>query len=196
MSGTSCICLSTLSSGTAPIGTTVPYGHCFHVSCFNQVRSSRCPMCNQTTTSFCRIYLDQSPTLQNITQTRVVSPEVDRDTARRNNATKATYSNVALNNPFGEGRFRYVAKGIYTEGRRKGEPAVCKWFKTAHVLENDFFKLDIKAINKAVELVSLWNQEHFISQTIKLNVAEVWTSSPGSSWEGRKCLNEPFIENY
>ena len=47
-------------------------------------------------------------------------------TARRNNATQASFSEEALNNPFAEGAFRYVAKGKYTKGDRAGEKCVCK----------------------------------------------------------------------
>jgi hypothetical protein len=62
------ICLESLCSDDNPIGATVPCGHCFHVECFagwkhskrgqNQRESLKCPMCNNQTTAFCRIYLD------------------------------------------------------------------------------------------------------------------------------------------
>lgn len=62
------ICLESLCSAELPIGTTVPCGHCFHVECFagwkhskrgqSQRESLKCPMCNNQTTSFCRIFLD------------------------------------------------------------------------------------------------------------------------------------------
>jgi hypothetical protein len=62
------ICLESLCSAEIPIGATVPCGHCFHVECFagwkhskrgqSQRESLKCPMCNNQTTSFCRIYLD------------------------------------------------------------------------------------------------------------------------------------------
>jgi hypothetical protein len=62
------ICLESLCAADNPIGATVPCGHCFHVECFagwkhskrgqSQRESLKCPMCNNQTTSFCRIYLD------------------------------------------------------------------------------------------------------------------------------------------
>jgi hypothetical protein len=126
---------------------------------------------------------------------RVVSPDY---TARRNNATRATYNWEDIENPFAEGAFRFVAKATYDEGERKGEAAVCKWFKSGHVMENIFFNLDIKAMEKAVSLVGMWNQEGFIRQIIKVNVPEVWTfdESSGHCWRGRKVLVEPYIKNY
>mmetsp|Transcript_16236 Transcript_16236/g.35105 ORF Transcript_16236/g.35105 Transcript_16236/m.35105 type:complete len:87 (-) Transcript_16236:802-1062(-) len=62
----------------------------------------------------------------------VVEPTTNRaaQTARRNNATRATFTNDALSNPFTEGGFRWVAKGVYTHGARAGETCVCKWFKS------------------------------------------------------------------
>lgn len=59
-------------------------------------------------------------------------------TARRNNAWEATYKDHALINPFAEGGFRYVAKGVYTHGERAGQLSVCKWFKTGVVYEERF----------------------------------------------------------
>lgn len=59
------ICLESLCSADVPIGVTVPCGHCFHVECFAGWKRSRrgqssikCPMCNNHTTEFCRIFLD------------------------------------------------------------------------------------------------------------------------------------------
>jgi len=51
-------------------------------------------------------------------------------------------------------------------------------------------------MNKAVSLVAQWNKAGFISQTIKVNVPQVWVFEPGTTWAGRKTLVEPFIENY
>jgi len=46
-----------------------------------------------------------------------------------------------------------VAKGTYDGGPRAGEPCVCKWFKSVHVVKASFFDLDIKAMDKAHDLV-------------------------------------------
>ena len=119
-------------------------------------------------------------------------------TARRNDATRATFTDHALQNPFAEGGFRWVAKGVYTEGTRAGDPCVCKWFKTGHVEEASFFDLDISSSDKAHDLVRLWNNRNMIDKIVKVNIPQVWSfqadySSPVC---GKKVLQEPFIDNY
>merc|ERR1711937_404765 len=75
-------------------------------------------------------------------------------TARRNNASEAEFTQKALDNPFAEGAFRYVAKGKYTKGERQGQRCVCKWFKTGSVFEESFFETDIKTSKMAIEIIS------------------------------------------
>lgn len=117
--------------------------------------------------------------------------------ARCNNANRATFNTYDLQNPFAEGGFRWVAKGRYTEGQRSGEKCVCKWFKSGVVFENTFFDLDIKAMDKALDLIKEWNSRHFINHIVKLNVPEVWTfDSDSSTMADSKVLQEPYIDNY
>lgn len=117
-------------------------------------------------------------------------------TARKNESSSAVFQGDAMTNPFAQGTFRWVAKGSYTNGPRSGQAAVCKWFKTGHVMEAEFFDLDIKAMNKALDLVQQWNSHRFIDQMIKVNLPAVWTFSPGSRWEGTMVLQKAFIESY
>jgi hypothetical protein len=63
-------------------------------------------------------------------------------------------------------------------------------------MEVEFFDLDIKAMNKALDLVQQWNGHQFINLLIKVNLPAVWTFLPGARWEGKKVLQEPFIESY
>jgi hypothetical protein len=121
-----------------------------------------------------------------------------RPAAGRNNATEATFTHYDLSNPFAEGGFRWVAKGIYTIGDRAGEACVCKWFKSGKVFESTFFDLDIQAMEKALGLIKEWNSQRFIDKTIKLNVPEVWTFKRGADahFADTKYLQEPFIDNY
>ena len=124
---------------------------------------------------------------------------VKRDqTVRRNNATRATFTRYALDHPFASGSFRWVAKGVYTEGFRTGEDCVCKWFKTGGVLESSFFDADLKTVQKALELIAEWNVSEFVNKIVKINKPEVWTFSDdsGYQWAGKKVLQEPFIQNY
>ena len=118
-------------------------------------------------------------------------------TARRNNASRATIAEEALKSPFAEGTFRWVAKGAYTDGHRQGEQCVCKWFKTGHVMESAFYDNDLKTSNEAIRLITKWNEAKLINRIVKVNLPEVWTfTGGGREWVGRKVLEEPFIENY
>lgn len=116
-------------------------------------------------------------------------------TARRNNASSATFEQYELDHPFAQGAFRWVAKGTYTVGHRQGEPCVCKWFKTGGVMESHFYDSDLEASNEAIRLITKWNAKHFIDRMVQVNLPEVWTFVSGQ-WDGRKVLQEPFISNY
>ncbi|DBA01666.1 TPA: LOW QUALITY PROTEIN: hypothetical protein N0F65_010317 [Lagenidium giganteum] len=119
------------------------------------------------------------------------------ETARENKSTRATFSKDALENPFAEGAFRWVAEGKYTEGERQGERCVTKWFKKGSVYEDEFFREDIKAVEKTIDLVSAWNNLNIVNKTIMVNRATVWTCDRRSgNWRGRKTLTEPFIHHF
>ncbi|KAK4149181.1 kinase-like domain-containing protein [Chaetomidium leptoderma] len=120
------------------------------------------------------------------------------DSGRYNMSHNGQFDHSALQNPFASGTFRWVAKGTYTSGGRQGEACVGKWFKTGAVFEEDYFSLDIKATNKALDIVNRFNQLNIVDKPVKINVPGVWTFRDGglSGWAGRKCLCEPFIQNY
>jgi uncharacterized protein YodC (DUF2158 family) len=117
-------------------------------------------------------------------------------TARYNNASKASFENHALDHPFAQGSFRWVAKGKYIEGERAGQACVCKWFKTGGVMEAHFYDTDIKTSQKAVDIISKFNQGQFINEVVQVNLPAVWTFDQDSSRGGQKVLQEPFIKNY
>jgi Alpha-kinase family len=91
-----------------------------------------------------------------------------------------------------------VAKGVYTAGPRSGQGCVVKWFKKSANLENDYFALDIKAVDKAREIVNRFNESKIVNKTIKINIPEVWTFTEDTDNEfvGQKYLCEPYIDNY
>jgi hypothetical protein len=63
--------------------------------------------------------------------------------ARRNDSSDACFEDDA----FAEGAYRWVAKGRYTKGRRRGKMCVRKWFKRSFdSLEESFFEQDIQAV--------------------------------------------------
>jgi len=129
---------------------------------------------------------------------RDVADSAPSDSGRYNDSSRAMYTYNALTYPFAAGAFRWVAKGKYTSGNRAGQASVCKWFKSGTVFEEDYFTLDIKAVDKALDIVNRFNQLNVVSKTIKVNVPEVWEFNRDCSgeWAGSKTLSEPFIANY
>ncbi|XXH04755.1 hypothetical protein Hte_011177 [Hypoxylon texense] len=119
------------------------------------------------------------------------------DSGRYNISNNAQISYDALNNPFAEGAFRWVAKGTYTSGSRMNQACVAKFFKTGAVFEADYFTLDIKAIDKALEIVNRFNQLNIVNKSVKINVPAVWAFTTDSAgWAEQHALIEPFIQNY
>jgi hypothetical protein len=120
------------------------------------------------------------------------------DGGRYNNSEYASFYQDALDYPFASGTFRWVAKGVYTDGPRSGQPCVRKWFKTGVVFEEEYFDLDLKAVERALELVNRFNESEIITKSVKINVPTVWEMldfEPGSP-SNQLALIEPFIKNY
>ena len=120
------------------------------------------------------------------------------DSGRHNDSKHSQIAHEALSNPFAEGAFRWVAKGRYVSGPRAGQACVVKWFKTGAVFSDDYFALDTKAVDKALEFVNMFNQLNIVNKTIKINVAQVWrfAEDADADWVGQRVLCEPFIQNY
>lgn len=122
---------------------------------------------------------------------------IQSDSGRYNVSSGASFTEEAMRYPFGEGGFRWVAKGKYTRGERAGQACVCKWFKSGETFEADYFILDIKAVSKALDIVNKFNQLGIVDKAVKINVPAVWTCCDDSNeWAGNKALIEPFIQNY
>ncbi|KAH6628427.1 kinase-like domain-containing protein [Chaetomium tenue] len=118
------------------------------------------------------------------------------DSGRYNQSNKADFDEDDLENPFASGAFRWVARGVYTSGARSGQACVLKWFKTGVVFEDEYFALDIKAVDKALEIVNRFNELNMVNKTVKINVPAVWVFQKTCSRAGQKALVEPFIQNY
>lgn len=118
------------------------------------------------------------------------------EAARENLSSEAAFTSDDLNYPFASGTFRWVAKGKYTNGPRKGEKCVCKWFKSGVVYEDAYYEKDVKAIEKAIDIVREFNNSGLIEEHVQLNKADVWTFREGSKWDGHKVLQEPFIRRW
>lgn len=66
------------------------------------------------------------------------------------------------------------------------------------VFLSDYFTLDIKAVDRALELINQFNQLNIVNKVIKINVPVVWRFADDcyDDWAGQKVLCEPFITNY
>jgi hypothetical protein len=57
--------------------------------------------------------------------------------------------------------------------------------------------LDIKAMEKSMELVDHFNNERIIDRVVRMNRPQVWTfEHNGSLMSGQKVMQEPFVHNY
>lgn len=102
-----------------------------------------------------------------------------------------------MEQPFAKGSMRYVARGIYTSGKRKNQACVIKWFRSGHVASNTFFRQDIKAVAKALDIIKKFNRDGIINQHIRLNIPDVWVFGTEAGFlAGKKVLVEPYIENF
>ncbi|CAE8626600.1 unnamed protein product [Polarella glacialis] len=90
-----------------------------------------------------------------------------------------------------EGECRYVARGTYS-GDRRGQPCVVKWFKTGQVFEGTFWNEDLKAVEKASEIIDAFNLRGIAEMKIRINRPGVWTKTS----DGQKVLVEPLIEQF
>lgn len=110
-----------------------------------------------------------------------------------NHATEATFEKEA----FAAGAFRLVHRGKYTKGMRAGEACVVKSFKTGSVFENSFFAADVQIVDKAAEIIDLFNKKMHgkTGYRIFLNRPEVWSQLTGEQQKiGQKMLVEPMID--
>ncbi|KAK0646916.1 kinase-like domain-containing protein [Cercophora newfieldiana] len=120
------------------------------------------------------------------------------DSGRYNDSSEATIEGDGTGQ-LPPTEFRCMATGLYTEGDRKGQRCVVKWFKAGSIFEQDYFSLDTKAIYKALKIVNLFNQLNISSKPITVNVPGVWIfdikHDSGEGSEGRLATIEPFIED-
>lgn len=125
----------------------------------------------------------------------------NNDAARNNGSTKAQILPGQIEYPFASGGFRWVGKGEYTNGERTGESCVIKWFKDEtkqHMSTSDMFSDDIRSVEKAIEIITRWNNFEIIDQKIRMNRCARWHWSNDNCRfkEGDPILVEPFINNF
>lgn len=92
---------------------------------------------------------------------------------------------------YASGSFRHVVLGQYTGGPRTGQRAVAKYFKPEYQdMSISFFNSDEAAVEKALHLISSFNNAGFVRKTIRLNAPEQWTL------RGLTMFVEPYIDNF
>ncbi|KAF3397274.1 hypothetical protein DPV78_008077 [Talaromyces pinophilus] len=123
---------------------------------------------------------------------------VQSHSGRYNQSDLFTFKNRDLKHPFAKSAFRWVAKGHYASKPRQGQQCVAKWFKNGAVFSKDFFTLDIKAVDKVLEIVEWFNQLNMTDKIIKINIPAIWHFADDceKDWAGQMVLCEPYIHNY
>jgi len=100
-----------------------------------------------------------------------------------------------LGTVYARGAFKDVYLGTYTSGDRKGESCVHKFFRDRAVFEDEYFAADVKVVQKAIQIVSAWNDLGVINKDILVNEATVWVVQNGERVD-QKCLVEPHIIDF
>lgn len=108
------------------------------------------------------------------------------ETARTNNSTRI---DVDVSRYFATGSFRYCSLGRYAGGQRTNQQCVAKWFKDSWRSELHI-KRDLEAVEKALKIITQWNNAGFSDYFVRINVPEHWTIS------NKECLVEAFIEDF
>lgn len=82
--------------------------------------------------------------------------------ARAGARTNLSSALIALNQskaPIGEGSFRIAYGGMYLDGKRVNQTAVCKCFKNSYrALEDEFFRFDFAIAQVALFYAQQWNE--------------------------------------
>lgn len=118
-------------------------------------------------------------------------------TARMNQASTARILDGELVRPYVQGQLRYVARGVYTSGARKGQMCAIKWPKSSHSLTTDPFKYDIEAARATFAIVDQWNARRIIDQPIRVNIPVVWRLGADMGYlAGTRVIVEPFIVQF
>lgn len=92
---------------------------------------------------------------------------------------------------------RYVARGSYLAGPRRGQRCVIKWLKSGMSDSKSFFDYDLKVVDATIRLTQLWNEARFIDQRIRVNKPSIWKLNQDfGAFRGIRVLVEPYIEGF
>lgn len=103
-------------------------------------------------------------------------------------STDVSISNIVL----GTGAFRVTLLGTYRGGNRNDQEAACKRFKPEYrAIQDEFFAMDFKVIDTAIQLAEEWNRWCPSGKEILIT-----RGSFQNSRSGIKYLIEPLIRYY
>eukprot|EP00415_Alexandrium_ostenfeldii_P004447 UN4447 len=96
-----------------------------------------------------------------------------------------------------QGDHRYVCKGEYVQGKRRGQPCVFKLFKSGDVYEERFYLKDLLTVHRAAKMIDSFNtllrvRSPFLPDKVLLNSPGVWTMEE----TGQKRLVEPYLDGF
>lgn len=134
-------------------------------------------------------------------------PNGKRTRQQRVYTTNISKYAITLQQRWDAGAFRWVHKGYYapdprvpgdTGGPQNGQLCVLKEFKTGSVYEEHFFTKDIRAVDKAGEIIRAFVAETCVmpgAKPILLNQPKVWEDIyPDKTGKKKKKLVEPMLE--
>jgi hypothetical protein len=114
-------------------------------------------------------------------------PESDCGARRSNESSKVNYLDKPAEKPWQSGSFRNVYRARYCGGPRHGQYAVVKMFQSDHKSNEDWLNSsEEKVTEKAISLVSKFNEKGIIGDRIMVNECAIW--------DGDRV--EPFIHHY
>jgi len=110
--------------------------------------------------------------------------------AARTNLT-STSCKVHVGREVGSGTFRDVVEGTYIGGNRNNQAAACKSFKPKfHHLEEEYYAMDFKVADKAIQFANEWNEFCPTGKEILINKGDL------QDYGGQRYLVEPFIRDF
>jgi hypothetical protein len=117
--------------------------------------------------------------------------------SRLNSASRA----IATLNVFAQGSFKVVYEGTYTNGKRRGKACVLKRMASGYSWLDSVFDDDLRMVEKALEIVRIFNDARHVSKRIVMSRPEVWEAGRVSACRaagvaGMLVLVEPMIVNF
>lgn len=111
---------------------------------------------------------------------------------------KAAAGSVDRSFVFGEGSFKIVYRGQYTDGCRRGQLYVSKEMRIGPSYVDTVFDHELNIVHKANQIIQQFNDLKIASRPVQLNNPEVWKYARASHPDIAlsRALVEPYIKNF